>query len=165
MKIFLSIIIIFFLIIVQSSLYPYLEIYNTFPNLILILVLIISILRGKKKALIWIIFGGFLLDIFSLNNPIGTSIIALFLVSCLICFFSQNILKKANIFSVILFGISGTLIYRLFLMLVLLIAGLNFQPALSIDGFNFVQLFFQIIYNTVILIPLFYLFKRKKWQS
>jgi len=151
-KFVLSIIIIFLLIIFQVSLYPYFKIHNAFPNLVLILILILSILKGYKKTLIWVIFGGFLLDIFSFNNPIGASILGLFLVSYLAYFFSQNIFKKTSIFSVILFAIGGTLIYRLFLILVLLIAGINFQ-------FTFIQLISQVVYNLVLIIPLFYLLK------
>ena len=154
MKLLLSIIIIFLLVILQSSLYPYLKVYNAFPNLILILVLILSILKGHKKSLVWVLFGGFLLDIYSFNNPFGASILSLLLVSYLAYFFSQNIFKKTSIFSVVLIGIGGTLIYKLFIILVLLIVGISFQ-------FTFSQLIFQIIYNTVILIPLFYLIKSR----
>jgi len=153
MKLVLSLIIIFLLIILQSSFYPHLAINGAFPNFILILALISSILRSYKKSLIWIIFGGFLLDIYSFNNFIGTSILGLFLVSYLTHFFSQSILKKTSVFSIILIGIGGTLIYRLFLLLVLTIAGLDLQ-------FTFLQLISQVIYNLVILVPLFYLSKR-----
>lgn len=153
MRLILSIIIIFLLILFQASFYPYLEIYGAFPNLILILVLILSIIRGWKKNLAWIIFGGLFLDIYSFNNPVGASILNLFLVSYLAYFFSQNIFKKTSIYSIILIGIGGTLIYRLFLILILLIAGTDFQ-------FSFIQLISQIIYNLIILIPLFYLIRR-----
>ncbi len=152
MKVLLSIIIIFFLVIFQSSLYSYLEIYDAFPNLILVLILILSILKGYKKNLVWIIFGGFLLDVHSFDNPIGTSILGLFLISYLAYFFSQNIFKKTSVFSIILIGIGGTLIYRIFLILVLLIAGISFQ-------FSFVQLISQAVYNTAVLIPFFYFLK------
>lgn len=155
MKLILSLVIIFILILLQSVLYPHLEIYSAFPNLIVILVLILSILKGYKNSLVWVVFGGFLLDIYSFNNPIGTSILGLLLVGYLAYFFSQNIFKKTSIFSIILIGIGGTLIYRLLLVLILLIAGVNFQ-------LSFLQLISQIIYNLVILIPLFYLIKRFK---
>ncbi len=155
MKFILSLIIIFLLVIFQASLYPYFKVYNAFPNLVFILVLVLSILQGYKKSLVWIIFGGFFLDIYSFNNPIGTSILGLFLVSYLAYFFSQNIFKKTSIFSIILIGIGGTLVYRFFLIIVLLIAGASFQ-------LSFIQLVSQIIYNLIILIPLFYLIKRLK---
>lgn len=154
MKLLRSIIIIFLLVILQSSLYPYLKAYNAFPNLILILVLILSILKGSKKSLVWVFFGGFLLDVYSFNNPFGTSILSLLLVSYLAYFFSQNIFKKTSIFSVIIIGIGGTLIYKLFIILILLIVGIGFQ-------FTFSQLISQILYNLVVLIPLFYLMKSR----
>ncbi len=153
MKFILSLIIIFLLVILQSSLYPHLKIYNAFPNIILIMVLILSVLKGYKESLMWIIFGGFLLDVFSFNNPIGTSILGLFIVGYLANFFSQNIFKKTSVFLIILAGIGGSLIYGFFLISALLIAKTN--PQIS---FN--QAISQIVYNTVILIPLFYLTKR-----
>lgn len=153
MKFVFSVIIIFLLVLLQTSLYPYLEICNAFPNLILILVLIFSILKGFKKSLVWTIFGGFLLDIYSFDNPIGSSILSLFLVSYLVYFFSQNVFKKTDVFSVILFGIGATLIYRLFVILFLLIIGTEFQIGFS-------QIIMQIVYNLIILIPSFYLIKR-----
>lgn len=155
MKFVLSIIIIFLLILLQSSLYPYLKIYNAFPNLILILTLILSILGGYKKSLIWVIFGGLLLDIYSFNNPIGISILGLFLISYLAYFFRQNIFKKADILLMISVGVGGTLIYGLFLMSALLIVGVNFR-------FTITQLISQIIYNLIIFIPLFFLIKKFK---
>ncbi len=156
MKFILSLIIIFALIILQSSLYPYLAIYGAFPNLILIMVVILSILRGYKKNLIWIIFGGLFLDIFSFNNHLGISIAGLFLISYLIYFLSQTTFRKTNIFSVILFGIGATLIYKFFLILVFLIAKSSFE-------FSFSQTLSQIIYNLVLLIPLFYLIKKREF--
>lgn len=153
METVLAITISFLLIILQTSIAPYLKIYDAFPNLILIIVLILSILKGYKKSLIWVIFGGFLLDVFSFNNPIGASILGLFLVSYLAYFLSQNIFKKTNILSVILIGISGSLIYMFFLLLILLIVKVSFQLSLS-------QIISQVIYNLIILIPLFYLIKK-----
>lgn len=153
MKFALSVIIIFLLVLFQISLYPYLEICSAFPNLILILVLIFSILKGFKKSLLWIIFGGFLLDVYSFDNPIGSSVLGLLLVSYLVYFFSQNVFKKTDIFSVVLFGIGATLIYGLFVILFLLIIGTDFQLSFS-------QVIMQIIYNLIVFIPLFYFIKR-----
>lgn len=153
MKFILSIIIIFILVILQSSLYPYLAICGAFPSLILILVIILSILKGYKKSLIWVIFGGFFSDVFSFINPIGVSIVILFLISYLTYFLSRNVFKKTNVFSVILLGIGTALIYKFFLILVFLITGASFQ-------LSFIQTIFQIVYNLFLLIPLFYLIKR-----
>ncbi len=157
MKTIISFITIFLLIIIQSSIFGYLEIYNSFPNLILILVLVLSVLRDWKKNWIWIVFGGFMLDVFSFNNLIGISIFGLFLVSYLANFFSHNIFKKTSIFSIILIGIGGTLIYRIVLVLIFLIAGIGFELSLM-------QTIFQLIYNVIVLVPMFYLIK-KLWKT
>lgn len=154
MKLILSLVIIFILVIFQSCFYPYLEIKDAFPNLILIIILILSILRSYKKNLVWIIAGGFFLDIFSFNNFLGVSVVGLFLISYLIYFLSQTTLRKTNIFSVILFGIGATLIYKFFLILVFLITKTSFE-------LSFIQTISQVIYNLIILIPLFYLIKSR----
>jgi rod shape-determining protein MreD len=153
MKFILSLVIIFVLIILQSSLYPHLAIYGAFPNLILIVLVILNILRSYKKNLIWVMFGGLFLDIFSFNNFLGISIVGLFLISYLIHFLSQTTFRKTSIFPVILFGIGATLIYKFFLILVFLITKTSFELSFS-------QVFSQIIYNTLLLIPLFYLIKK-----
>ena len=153
MKFILSIVIIFILIILQWSLFPYLAVYGAFPNLILIMVVILSILRGYKKNLIWVMFGGLFLDIFSFNNLLGVSIAGLFLISYLIYFLSQTTFRKTSVFPVILFGIGATLVYKFFLILVFLITKTSFELSFS-------QTLSQIIYNTVLLIPLFYLIKK-----
>ena len=117
------------------------------------MVVILSILMGYKKNLIWVMFGGLLLDIFSFNNLLGVSIAGLFLISYLIYFIGQTTLRKTNILSVILFGIGVTLVYKFFLILAFLITKTSFELSFS-------QTLSQIIYNVVLLIPLFYLIKK-----
>ncbi len=153
MKFLIQIIIIIALIIIQSSLYPYLQVYNAFPNLILILVLIIAISKGYKQGLIWIILGGFLLDVYSYHNLIGISILALLLIAYLASKLAQNIFKKTSIYALISIGIGASLTYQILLSSILLITGIEFQ-------FSFAQIFFQVIYNLIILIPFFYLIKK-----
>jgi len=157
MKTIISFATIFLLIIVQSSVFRHLEICNAYPNLILILVLALSVSKDWKNNWIWIIFGGFMLDIFSFNNPIGISILGLFLISYLANFFSHNIFKKTNVFFVILIGIGGTLIYRIVLVLTFLILGITFELSL-------IQISFQLVYNIIVLVPMFYLIK-KLWRT
>ncbi len=158
MKFLLQIIIILALIVFQVSVYPYFHIYNAFPNLILVIILIISILKGYKQGLLWIIFGGFLLDIYSYNNPVGISILALLLIAYLSAKLSQNIFQKNSIYSIIIIGIEGTLIYQLLIVLTLAVIGVEFQ-------FGFFQVLFQVIYNLIILIPLFWLIKKVSFNA
>ncbi len=153
MKFIISTIIIFLLIIIQFSLAPYLEIYSAFPNLILIQVIILSVLKEWKKNWLWIVWGGFLLDVFSFNNPIGASIFGLVVVSYLISLLVYGLFKKTSIFSIIIVAIFGTLLYKFLIYLILLIGNVSFQ-------FGLKQLFFQVLYNVIILIPSFYLIKR-----
>lgn len=152
MKLFLNIIVIFLLVLLQFSFAPYFSVNNAFPNFILICVLTLTMLMGQKNALSWIIFGGIFMDISSLNNPIGVSVVGLFVGSYVVYFLTKNIFKETNILSLILICIIGTIIYGLILVLALAAFGVCFQ-------FSIGQTLSQIIYNTVIFIPVFYLLR------
>jgi rod shape-determining protein MreD len=149
-KILKPLLVTFLLVILGSSLYPYLEIYNTSPNLILILVLIFSILRDYKKNLFWIIFGGLFLDIFSFENPLGLSIFGLLLAGYLASFLRQNIFQKISLSSISLIGVSVILVYKLFIIFSLKLISIS-------TCFNFGQIATEIVYSLAVLIPLFYL--------
>jgi len=153
MKFLIQLALIIVLIIVQSAVYPCLEAYNAFPNLILIMVLIIAILKGYKQGWMWIVFGGLLLDIYSYNNFIGISILSLSLIAYLASKLAQNVFRKNSIYSIITITIGGTLVYQIIIFLNLLVTGTNFQ-------FNFTQIFFQVMYNIIVLIPFFYLARK-----
>jgi len=154
MKFLISIGFIIILIFIQASLFPYFQIFNAFPNLILIGVLIISILKNYKKSLIWIFLGGWLLDIYSFNNPLGISILSLLCISYFANFLTTNIFKKFNFLSLVLICTGCSLFYRVSLALGCL---LN-TGEIRID---LIQVFVQIIYNLVVFLPIFYLIRSK----
>ena len=145
----LFLIIIFLVAVVQSSFYPFLEINDLFPNLILIITLILTLLSRKKEVFIWIIFGGLCLDIFSFNNFLGLSVAALFLVYLSALFLKENIFQSLTVGSILLIGIINIFINRFFLVLILKTIGQ--EPIL-----NFGQIISEIIYSLIVLLPLFY---------
>ncbi len=87
------------------------------------------------------------------KNPISYIAVAALFAVYLAFFFIQNIFKKTSIFSVVIISICGTLIYEIFVILILLIGGIDFQ-------FGFIQIISQVIYNLIVLVPLFYLTKK-----
>lgn len=158
MKILISVIFIILSVFIQSSFFPYLQVFNAFPNLILIAVLIISLLKNYKESLVWVFLGGWFLDVYSFNNPLGTSILSLLFIGYLVNFLSVNLFKKSSIISLVTVCVISTIIYRLALALAFLITTGDLK-------INIVQILAQIIYNLIIFIPAFYIIKSKTRTS
>jgi len=144
MKIVFIIIYIFVLLFLQIGVFPHLQINGVFPNLILLSILSLSLIR--KKNLIWIIIAGLFLDFYSFNNIIGISVVFLLLSSFLVYFLNQNIFKKTNIFSLISVFLIGIFAFYI-LSLIFLIP------------FEFSSFIVLLIYNLVLCLPVFYTLK------
>lgn len=153
MKYFFVIIFILILLFLQIGVFPHLKIAGSFPNLILLSILSLSILRGWKKSWGWIIAGGLFLDFYSLHNILGISVISLFIVSSLAYFLSQNVFKKANIQSLLLTFLISIFIYNLFLIILFKIFVITFD-------FKFLGFIVGILYNLIFALPIFYGLKK-----
>lgn len=152
MKILFPIIFVLIIIFLQIGIFPHLSIYGAYPDLILIAVLSLIILMGLKKTLIWIIAAGLFMDFYSLNNFLGFSVLIL-LISCLVVFFiSQNIFKKTSFSSIIFIFLISILINNLIVFAAYKVLGMNSE-------FGLRTLIVNVLYNTIIAIPFFYLFK------
>lgn len=152
MKYFFVIIFILILLFLQIGIFPHLRIAGSFPNLILLSILGLSILQGWKKTLPWIIAGGLFLDFYSLNNFLGISVVSLLIVSYLAYSLSQNVFKKANIQSLLLTFLISIFVYN-FLLIVLFKV---FVIALDYRFLNFIA---GILYNLIFALPIFYSIK------
>jgi len=153
MKYVLVIIFIVLLLFLQTGIFPHLKIVGVFPNLILLSILGLSVVRGWKKTLPWIIAGGLFLDFYSLNNFLGLSVISLLIVSCLVSFLGQRFFKEKNLLSLILVFTISIIIYSLILIILYKIFSISFD-------FIFLGFLFSIFYNLFFAIPIFYLLKK-----
>ena len=90
-NIIVVVVFVFIILSLQIGILPHLNVLGVYPNLILISIISLSIIRGWKKTLPWVIIGGVYLDLYSLNNILGISVIIMLIVSCLSYFLSQNI--------------------------------------------------------------------------
>jgi rod shape-determining protein MreD len=70
------------LVLIQSSIGPFLTIVGVHPDLVLVAVISWTILRGPAEGLVWAIIGGIGLDLFS-GGPFGVMTIALVITSLL----------------------------------------------------------------------------------
>jgi len=153
MKILLIVIYIIFLLFLQIGVLPHLAIFNSYPNLILLSILSLSIVRGWKKILGWTIISGLFLDFYSLSNFLGISAVALLAVSYIVYSLSQNTFKKTTPLSLALIFLITIFIYNLLVIAFYEIA--NISP-----GPRFPTFIFTIIYNWIVALPIFYLIKR-----
>ncbi|MFH2013955.1 MAG: rod shape-determining protein MreD, partial [Patescibacteria group bacterium] len=126
MKIIYIIFFIIILLFLQIGILPHLKILGVFPNLIIISILSLSILKEWKKNFVWIIIAGLFLDVYSLNNIIGVSIISLLGAGILVYFLNQNTFKKANILSLIITFLIGILAFYILSLILSLIFSFSF---------------------------------------
>ena len=136
----------------QIGIFPNLKIFNVFPNIILLAIISLAILRDWKENLGWIIIAGLFLDFYGFYNIIGISVIALFLTSLFAGFLNQNLFKKENRFSLILVYLIASLFYELFLMVAFRALGAGFNLTL-------LEIVIKAIYSSILSLPIFYIVK------
>jgi rod shape-determining protein MreD len=148
-NIYASVLLLTSLALIQSAVMPHLTVWGVKPDLMLLVVISWSLLRGAKEGIVWGFIGGLCLDLFS-GAPLGLSALALVIVS----FFSG--LGEATIFSthVILplaTAFFASLIYYFIFLLVLRTLG---WPVLWLDSFTTLVLPASLL--NVLLTPLVY---------
>jgi len=158
MRVVLIIIFILALLFLQIGIFPHIAILESFPNLILLSILSLSILQGWKKTLVWIIVGGLFLDFYSLNNVLGISVVSLLIASYLAYFLSQNIFKKTSFFSLVLIFLVAIFLYNILLIIFFKIFAISFD-------FQFLSFIIAIIYNLIFVLPIFYGLKKIQSQK
>ncbi|HEB01533.1 MAG TPA: rod shape-determining protein MreD [Candidatus Portnoybacteria bacterium] len=161
----LTILILFLAAVLETTFIPHLAIWGVEPSLVLIIVLSWSILANGKKALTWALLGGLFLDLFS-GLPFGVFTLSFVIVAYLTNLVAYNILDKANLLVVSSIGLIGTITANLLMRLFLKLANLVHLSSLTIE-FNFFRLvLLEAIYNTILILGIFWLLKQlKQWLS
>jgi rod shape-determining protein MreD len=70
------------LVLIQSSIGPFLTVVGVHPDLVLVAVVGWTLLRGTREGLVWALIGGFALDLLS-GGPFGAVTVALVITSLL----------------------------------------------------------------------------------
>lgn len=141
-------------LLLQSAIIPYISIFGVVPNTALLIVIAISLLKGKY-------YGGFMgLIIGLLQDIIFSPIIG---VNAFIYFFAgyligliENRLSRENVFIPLIFSIAGTIYYN-FVYYVFM-----FFLARDIPFLSFARdiMIVEIIYNGILSIPIYMIFSR-----
>lgn len=148
-NIYASILLLISVALIQSTVVPHLTLWGVKPDLMLLVVISWSLLRGAREGIIWGFIGGFCLDLFS-GTPLGLSALALLIVS----FFSS--LGEATVFRThVILPLAtvffASLIYDFIFLLVLRTLG---WPVVWLD--SFIRLVLPASLLNVLLTPLVY---------
>lgn len=162
--------ILFFLLIVvltifQLTLMPIFFPFSSAPNLLLMLVIASALLFDFSSVLKWAIVSGLIFDLVSYEK-IGVSAVMFVILAYLVSFFRRrfSIEGKTGGFLIVVFlVIISTFSYRLSAIF------LNYYPISvlsilkNIDFFR--NIFKEIVLNSMLFIPIFYLVKIKKMSG
>jgi rod shape-determining protein MreD len=113
--------------VIQSTIMPLFSIGGTKPDLMLLVVISWSLLRGASEGLVWGFLGGLFLDVLS-GSPFGGSAIALMAVSLLSGLGEMNIFKEHFLLPMALAPV-GTVIYYGVILIVLELTGQSLSLA------------------------------------
>ena len=111
MRIFITGIVLIFTIICQSTLVQFIEILNTKPNLIIMLIIYFALLRGNIEGGIVGFFGGLLLDI-SMGKAIGINSLIGMYIGIAVGSFNKRFYKESYLVA-LLFTFVFTILYEL----------------------------------------------------
>jgi rod shape-determining protein MreD len=152
-NIYTSILLLIGVALIQSTVMPHLTLWGVKPDLMLLVVISWSLLRGTREGIVWGFIGGLCLDLFS-GAPLGLSALALLIAS----FFSS--LGEATIFRThVILPLAtvffASLIYDFIFLLALRTLG---WPIVWLD--SFIRLVLPTSLLNVLLTPLVYLAMR-----
>ncbi len=148
-NIYASLLLLLSVALIQSTVMPHLALWGVKPNLMLLVVVSWSLLRGTREGMIWGFIGGFCLDLFS-GAPFGLSALALLIVS----FFSglgQATVFRTQVILPLVTVLGASLIYDFIFLLALSFLG---YPVVWPD--SLIRLVLPASLLNVLLTPLVY---------
>jgi len=139
--------------VVQSTLAHLFRVGNVKPDLVLLVVISWSLLRGSREGVVWGLLGGLGLDLFS-GAPFGASAVGLMAAGLLAGEGETNIFK-GNILLPVFFAPLGTVTYYGALLVVFALIG---QPLPMVSSFS--QVILPAAVMNAAVIPFVYVFMR-----
>jgi rod shape-determining protein MreD len=105
----------------QSTVMPYLRVFGVMPNLMLMVVVAWTLLRGPGEGLVWGFLGGIFMDLFS-RTPLGISALAL-VISAYAASYAEGTLYRNHSALPLLVVLVITPIYDLVVLILLRVTG------------------------------------------
>ncbi|MDY7041187.1 MAG: rod shape-determining protein MreD [Chloroflexota bacterium] len=148
-----------FLALIQSTVLPYVTIIGMKPELMLLVVVSWSLLRGAREGMAWAFIGGMFLDMLS-GAPFGTITVALLLVSFL-SGLGESTIFRTHIVLPLVASLLTTVAYDLTIMLILVLTG---RPVAWLDSMMHVVLPSAVV-NTLLMPLVFWPLQRLHRQT
>ncbi|MBT1280391.1 rod shape-determining protein MreD [Thermoanaerobacter sp. CM-CNRG TB177] len=134
------------LIVLQSTLFRFIDIFGVKPDAVFMVVLSFSLLNGPWEAVYLSLFAGIIQDIL-FNNALGVTTFSLLIVSYLTGLLSKSVFKESS-FVACVFVFLGTLLYNLITMFSMVL--MKYQFNFLLDFVNIAMI--QALYNSIITV-------------
>ncbi|WP_054644848.1 rod shape-determining protein MreD [Thermoanaerobacter thermocopriae] len=134
------------LIVLQSTLFRFIDIFGVKPDAVFMVVLSFSLLNGPWEAVYLSLFAGIIQDIL-FNNALGVTTFSLLIVSYLTGLLSKSVFKESS-FVAFVFVFLGTLLYNLITMFSMVL--MKYQFNFLLDFVNIAMI--QALYNSIITV-------------
>lgn len=148
-NIYASILLLISVALIQSTVMPHLTLWGVKPDLMLLVVISWSLLRGAREGIVWGFIGGFCLDLFS-GTPFGLSALAL-LIASFFSGFGEATVFRTHVILPLATVLLASLIYNFIFLLVLRTLGWS---VVWLD--SFIRLALPASLLNVLLTPLVY---------
>ena len=133
----------------QSTLLEYLEIFNIRPNILIVLMVIVSLLRGTVESAAMSLLFGLTMDIL-MGKTLGWYALIFFLISIPISMINEKLYRE-NFLVLVKFAFYATIIIEtMFFLIMFMFRGYRYLPFLF--GTVIVP---EAIYNSILILPLF----------
>ncbi len=155
--------IVFFVAVIQTTFLKYFEINGVVPNFLLVMAILSIIFYDLKDTWPYLIFTGFILDIFS-DFRVGTNLAAIMATAAVFHFFVRDFLNRKSVFACVFLGFLGLVVFYL------ICAGLNglfmkIENLTAVSARSLMPFFFTgLMYNFSIFIPLLFLWRQFKFN-
>jgi rod shape-determining protein MreD len=158
MNIYATVLLLSAVVIVQATAMPHLTILGVKPDLVLLVVISWSLLRGSKEGVIWALVGGIGLDLLS-GAPFGTSAVALLVLS-LLAGMGELSVFRTHIALPLIATLLATLAYDLFFLLLLHMRGCSIAWADSLIKVVLPSTLFNVLLAPFIYKALYWLHRK-----
>ena len=158
MNIYATILLLIAIVILQTTAMPHLTVLGVKPDLVLLMVLCWSLLRGSKEGLIWALIGGIGLDLVS-GAPFGTSSAILVALSLLAGVGELSVFRTHIVLPLIV-TLIATLIYGLLFLLLLHVRGYSITWADSLTKVILPSTLYNVLLSPFVYKALYWLHRR-----
>lgn len=158
MNVYATILLLSAVAIVQTTAMPHLTIMGVKPDLILLMVISWSLLRGAQEGVIWALVGGMGLDLLS-GDPFGTSTVALVALS-LLAGVGELSVFRTHLALPLIAALIATLAYDLFFLLLLYAEGRSIAWADSLIKVVLPSTLFNVLLAPFVYKALYWLHRK-----